>query len=35
MTDLATGEEEDLVHLLLGYARRVATRCAYALIECG
>ncbi len=35
MMDLATGEEEDLVHALLDYARRVATRYAYALIECG
>ena len=35
MMDLATGEEEDLVHALLDYSRRVATRYAYALIECG
>jgi MtaA/CmuA family methyltransferase len=35
MIDLATGEEEDLVHGLLDYSRRVATRYAYALIECG
>lgn len=35
MMDLATGEEEDAVHALLDYARRVATRYAYALIECG
>jgi uroporphyrinogen decarboxylase len=35
MMDLATGEEEGLVHALLDYARRVATRYAYALIECG
>ena len=35
MMDLATGEEEDLIHALLDYARRVATRYAYALIECG
>jgi len=30
MMDLATGEEEGLVHALLDYARRVATRYAYA-----
>ncbi|MGA3352907.1 MAG: uroporphyrinogen decarboxylase family protein [Acidimicrobiales bacterium] len=35
MMDLALGEEEDLVHALLDYSRRVATRYAYALIECG
>ena len=35
MMDLATAEEEDLIHALLDYARRVATRYAYALIECG
>jgi MtaA/CmuA family methyltransferase len=35
MMDMATGEEEDLVNALLDYARRVATRYAYALIECG
>jgi len=35
MMDLASGEEEDLVHALLDYARRVATRYAYALVECG
>jgi MtaA/CmuA family methyltransferase len=35
MMDLASGEEEDLVHAVLDYARRVATRYAYALIECG
>ena len=35
MLDVATGEEEDLVHALLDYARRVATRYAYALIESG
>jgi len=35
MMDLAGGEEEDLVHALLDYARRVATRYAYALVECG
>ena len=35
MMDLGTGEEEDLVNALLDYARRVATRYAYALIECG
>lgn len=35
MTDIALGEQDDLVHALLDYARRVATRYAYALIECG
>jgi MtaA/CmuA family methyltransferase len=35
MMDLATGEEEDLVHALLDYSRRVATRYAYALIDSG
>ena len=35
MMDLATGEEEDLVNALLDYSRRVATRYAYALIDCG
>jgi MtaA/CmuA family methyltransferase len=35
MMDLATGEEEDLVHALFDYARQVATRYAYALVDCG
>ncbi|MGC8626397.1 MAG: uroporphyrinogen decarboxylase family protein [Acidimicrobiales bacterium] len=35
MVDIATGESEALVDALLDYARRVATRYAYALIECG
>jgi len=35
MMDIATGEEEDLIHALLDFARRVATRYALALIECG
>jgi MtaA/CmuA family methyltransferase len=35
MLDLATSEEEDSIHGLLDYARRVATRYAYDLIECG
>jgi uroporphyrinogen decarboxylase len=35
MMDLAAGEEPDLIHALLDFARRVATRYAYALIECG
>jgi uroporphyrinogen decarboxylase len=35
MMDLAEDENEPLVHALLDYARRVATRYAYALIECG
>ena len=35
MMDLALGEQEELIHALLDYARRVATRYAFALIECG
>jgi MtaA/CmuA family methyltransferase len=35
MMDIATGEEEEAIHALLDYARRVATRYALALIECG
>ena len=35
MLDIATGEQEELIHALLDFARRVATRYAYALIECG
>ncbi len=35
MVDIATGESEDLIHALLDYARRVATRYACALVECG
>lgn len=35
MMDLATGEERELIDALLDYARRVATRYAYALIESG
>ncbi|MGO9581471.1 MAG: uroporphyrinogen decarboxylase family protein [Acidimicrobiales bacterium] len=35
MMDLGAGEEEDLIHALLDYSRRVATRYAYALIDCG
>jgi uroporphyrinogen decarboxylase len=35
MMDIALGEEEELINCLLDYARRVATRYAYALIECG
>jgi len=35
MMDIGTGEEEGLVDALLDYARRVATRYAIALIECG
>jgi len=35
MMDIATGESEALVDALLDYSRRVATRYAYALIECG
>jgi MtaA/CmuA family methyltransferase len=35
MMDIATGEEEELIHALLDYSRRVSTRYALALIECG
>jgi uroporphyrinogen decarboxylase len=35
MMDLARGEEEELIHALLDFSRRVATRYAFALIECG
>ena len=35
MMDLATGEDEQLIHALLDYARRVGPRYANALIECG
>ncbi len=35
MMDIGAGEQEGLVHALLDYARRVATRYAIALIECG
>jgi uroporphyrinogen decarboxylase len=35
MMDIAAGESEELIHALLDYARRVATRYALALIECG
>jgi uroporphyrinogen decarboxylase len=35
MLEIATGEREQLVHCLLDYARRVATRFAIAQIECG
>jgi uroporphyrinogen decarboxylase len=35
MVELATGEKADLVHRLLDYARQVATRYAFALIESG
>jgi len=35
MMDLAGGEAEGPVNALLDFARRVATRYAYALIECG
>jgi MtaA/CmuA family methyltransferase len=35
MMDIALGEEPDLIHQLLDYCRRVATRYAFALIECG
>ena len=35
MMDIAADEEEDLIHGLLDYARRVATRYAIALIEAG
>lgn len=35
MMDIALGEEPERIHQLLDYARRVATRYAFALIECG
>ena len=35
MLEIATGEKADLVHRLLDYAREVATRYAFALIESG
>jgi MtaA/CmuA family methyltransferase len=35
MLEIATGEKADLVHQLLDYAREVATRYAFALIESG
>ena len=35
MLEIATGENADDVHRLLDYARRVATRYAFALIESG
>ena len=35
MMDIALGEQEALIYALLDYARRVATRYAYALVECG
>ena len=35
MMDIATGEEEALIDALLDFARRVGTRYALALIECG
>jgi uroporphyrinogen decarboxylase len=35
MLDIAMGEQGELIHELLDYSRRVATRYAYALIECG
>jgi hypothetical protein len=35
MMDIGYEEEPDLIHALLDYSRRVATRYAFALIECG
>jgi len=35
MLEIAIGENPDGIHRLLDYARQVATRYAYALIECG
>jgi uroporphyrinogen decarboxylase len=35
MVEIATGEKAELVHRLLDYAREVATRYAFALIESG
>jgi uroporphyrinogen decarboxylase len=35
MVDIALGEQEELIHALLDYSRRVATRYAFALIKSG
>jgi MtaA/CmuA family methyltransferase len=35
MLDIALDEQDELIHALLDYSRQVATRYAYALIECG
>ncbi len=35
MLDIGYGKEPELIQALLDYSRRVATRYAYALIECG
>lgn len=35
MMDIALDEEPDKIHALLDYCRRVTTRYAYALIDCG
>ena len=35
MMDIAAGEQDELIHALLDYSRRVATRYAFALIESG
>jgi uroporphyrinogen decarboxylase len=35
MLDIALEEQDDLIHALLDFSRRVATRYAYALIDCG
>ncbi len=35
MMDLARGKNDELIHAVLDYSRRVATRYAFALIECG
>jgi uroporphyrinogen decarboxylase len=35
MMDIAAGDRDEQIHALLDYARRVATRYAWALIECG
>ena len=35
MVDIALGKQEELITTLLEYSRRVASRFAYALIECG
>ncbi len=35
MLDIALGEQDKLLHALMDYSRQVATRFAYALIECG
>jgi uroporphyrinogen decarboxylase len=35
MLDIALGKDDEFIHALLDFSRRVTTRFAYALIECG